>query len=80
MLKNAFNKGLAEGRSFSDTLLVQYLSEVGYDPVFGARPLKRAIQQHLENPLAQALLAGEFLPGQTIEADVQQDQVVFASA
>lgn len=59
---------------------MQYLSEVGCDPAFGALPLKRAIQQHLENPLAQALLAGEFLPGQTIEADVQQDQVVFASA
>lgn len=57
--------------------VMAYLSEVGYDPAFGARPLKRAIQQHLENPLAQALLAGKFLPGQTIHADLVSEQVVF---
>lgn len=45
---------------------LEYLAEVGYDPVYGARPLKRAIQQHLENPLAQAILAGKFLPKDTI--------------
>jgi ATP-dependent Clp protease ATP-binding subunit ClpB len=43
-----------------------YLGEVGWDPVYGARPLKRAIQQHLENPLAQKILGGEFAPGETI--------------
>jgi hypothetical protein len=43
-----------------------YLGEVGWDPVYGARPLKRAIQQHLENPLAHKLLGGEFAPGETI--------------
>jgi ATP-dependent Clp protease ATP-binding subunit ClpB len=46
------------------------LGEVGYDPVFGARPLKRAIQQLLENPLAQEILAGRYQPGDTVEVDV----------
>jgi ATP-dependent Clp protease ATP-binding subunit ClpB len=43
------------------------LAEAGFDPVYGARPLKRAIQQELENPLAQRILAGDFGPGDTIE-------------
>jgi ATP-dependent Clp protease ATP-binding subunit ClpB len=43
-----------------------YLGEIGWDPVYGARPLKRAIQQHLENPLAQRILGGDFVPGDTI--------------
>jgi len=49
------------------------LAAVGYDPVFGARPLKRAIQSEVENPLAQALLRGEFAPGDTIVADLGKD-------
>ncbi len=48
------------------------LVEAGYDPVYGARPLKRAIQKYLENPLAQALLAGEFVPGTCIRIDVDE--------
>ncbi|SEB03649.1 ATP-dependent chaperone ClpB [Alkalimonas amylolytica] len=52
------------------------LAAVGFDPVFGARPLKRAIQQHLENPLAQALLKGDIVPGSTVEIDVDGDQFV----
>jgi ATP-dependent Clp protease ATP-binding subunit ClpB len=44
-----------------------HLGEVGWDPVYGARPLKRAIQQQLENPLAQRVLAGDFLPGDTVK-------------
>jgi ATP-dependent Clp protease ATP-binding subunit ClpB len=51
---------------------------VGYDPVYGARPLKRAIQRLIENPLAQKLLKGEFMPGDTIVATVQDNAVVFA--
>ncbi len=50
----------------------------GYDPVYGARPLKRAIQTGLENPLAQKLLAAEFVAGDTILADVQQGNLVFS--
>jgi ATP-dependent Clp protease ATP-binding subunit ClpB len=45
---------------------LQLLGNVGFDPVYGARPLKRAIQQQLENPLAQKILAGEFSSGSTI--------------
>jgi len=51
--------------SLSDDAL-DALAEAGFDPVYGARPLKRAIQTHLENPLASALLRGAFLPGETI--------------
>jgi ATP-dependent Clp protease ATP-binding subunit ClpB len=53
------------------------LGEAGFDPVYGARPLKRAIQQQLENPLAQEILAGRFHPGHVIEVDVKADQLVF---
>ena len=50
------------------------LVEVGYDPTFGARPLKRAIQTHLENPLAQRILAGDFVPGSTVHVDYQEGE------
>ena len=53
------------------------LGEAGYDPVYGARPLKRAIQHLLENPLAKEILAGRFKPGDTIVADVEDDRIVF---
>lgn len=53
------------------------LVDIGYDPVFGARPLKRAIQQELENPLAQSLLSGEFLAGDTIVAQLKDDKIAF---
>jgi ATP-dependent Clp protease ATP-binding subunit ClpB len=50
----------------------------GYDPIFGARPLKRTIQQLLENPLSQKILAGDFLPGSTINADTKNGEIVFS--
>ncbi|MEI8255862.1 MAG: AAA family ATPase, partial [Deltaproteobacteria bacterium] len=50
-----------------DDAAKDYLGEVGWDPVYGARPLKRAIQQYVENPLAQRILAGEFAPGDIIQ-------------
>ena len=46
------------------------LAKVGFDPVFGARPLKRAIQQRIENPLSKLLLEGRFAPKSTIPVDV----------
>jgi ATP-dependent Clp protease ATP-binding subunit ClpB len=55
----------------------QYLAEAGYDPTFGARPLKRAIQRELQDPLAMALLAGEVREGTTIRADYHEDTIVF---
>ncbi len=56
------------------------LCEAGFDPVFGARPLKRAIQQSVENPLSKELLAGKFLPGATIEVDARNGEIVFAAS
>ncbi|MGP4843826.1 ATP-dependent chaperone ClpB [Marinobacter sp. 1Y8] len=53
------------------------LGEVGYDPVYGARPLKRAIQRLIENPLAQQLLQGEFASGDRIKGDVDDGALVF---
>ncbi|MCY1530943.1 Chaperone protein ClpB [compost metagenome] len=53
------------------------LVAVGYDPVYGARPLKRAIQRWIENPLAQQILAGRFGPGATIAAKVEGEEIVF---
>jgi len=54
------------------------LIAVGYDPVYGARPLKRAIQRWIENPLAQLILSGQFLPGTMVVANVEDDEIVFA--
>ncbi|MGV8919195.1 MAG: ATP-dependent chaperone ClpB [Pseudomonas sp.] len=54
------------------------LIAVGYDPVYGARPLKRAIQRWIENPLAQLILSGQFLPGSSVTGSVVDDQIVFA--
>lgn len=52
------------------------LAAAGFDPIYGARPLKRAIQQYLENPLAQALLKGDIVPGSRIIIDVEEDDFV----
>ncbi len=49
-----------------DEKAMDKLAQAGFDPVYGARPLKRAIQQELENPLAQRILAGDFGPGDAI--------------
>jgi len=56
------------------------LAIAGFDPVYGARPLKRAIQQQVENPLAQEILQGRFKPGDTIEVGVADDQLEFQNA
>ncbi len=54
-----------------------YLADVGYDPTFGARPLKRAIQREVQDPLAMALLNGEFSEGNTIQVDFHEGSIVF---
>jgi ATP-dependent Clp protease ATP-binding subunit ClpB len=56
------------------------LAEAGFDPVYGARPLKRAIQQQVENPLAQEILQGKFKPGDLIEVGVDHDRLDFQNA
>jgi ATP-dependent Clp protease ATP-binding subunit ClpB len=53
------------------------LSNVGFDPVYGARPLKRAIQQQLENPLAKEILEGRFAPGATIVVEAEHRHLTF---
>jgi len=72
-------KRLAEreiGLRLSDAAL-DHIGQAGYDPVYGARPLKRAIQSQLENPLAQEILAGRFAPGDAVEVDVSDDRLEF---
>lgn len=59
--------------------VIDKLAEVGFDPVYGARPLKRAIQQMIENPLAHAILAGKFMPGTTIKTQLAGDKINFYS-
>jgi len=54
-----------------------FLAETGYDPVYGARPLKRVIQKEVQNKLAKLLLGGKFLPGDTILVDAVDDELVF---
>ncbi|MBT8107753.1 MAG: ATP-dependent chaperone ClpB [Gammaproteobacteria bacterium] len=56
------------------------LAEAGFDPVYGARPLRRAIQQQVENPLAQEILQGKFKPGDVIEVGVGDDRLDFQNA
>jgi ATP-dependent Clp protease ATP-binding subunit ClpB len=56
------------------------LGQAGFDPVYGARPLKRAIQQQIENPLAQKILQGEFVPGDRIRVGAREGQLTFARA
>ncbi|HIB30641.1 MAG TPA: ATP-dependent chaperone ClpB [Candidatus Thioglobus sp.] len=57
---------------------MQMIIDKGYDPAFGARPLKRTIQQLLENPLSQKILAGDFLPGAHINAGVTNGEITFS--
>ena len=54
------------------------LAEAGFDPVYGARPLKRAIQQQIENPLAQEILSGKFVPGDVIRVDMAGGVMAFS--
>jgi len=79
---NALEKRLAQRGltlTLSDSAL-DLLGNIGFDPVYGARPLKRAIQGQLENPLAQKILAGEFVNGDTIHVDVVGWSLKFTKA
>jgi ATP-dependent Clp protease ATP-binding subunit ClpA len=55
----------------------RFVAREGYDPTFGARPLRRAIQRQVENPLAKAVLAGEYTRGDTVRIDVQDGALTF---
>jgi ATP-dependent Clp protease ATP-binding subunit ClpB len=77
---NRLRQRLAE-REYGLTLTpsaMDYLATTGYDPVYGARPLKRAIQQYVENPLATELLAGKFAPGDIITIECKKDKLEFS--
>ncbi|WP_216923203.1 ATP-dependent chaperone ClpB [Synechococcus sp. CCAP 1479/9] len=63
-----------------DSAALDWLAAVGYDPVYGARPLKRAIQRELETPIAKAILAGTYLSGSTIVVDVEHERLRFRPA
>ena len=60
-----------------DAEALDWLAGVGYDPVYGARPLKRAIQRELETPIAKAILAGTFPAGTTIDVKVENERLAF---
>jgi ATP-dependent Clp protease ATP-binding subunit ClpB len=66
------------GLEISDAALAE-LAKVGFDPVYGARPLKRAIQSEVENPLAKAILEGRFAPKDSIRVDFRGGRFVFES-
>ena len=57
---------------------IAFIAKAGFDPVYGARPLKRAIQQYLENPLAQDILSGKCSPGSTIQVTLESDHLKFS--
>ncbi len=59
---------------------LQLVAEAGYDPVYGARPLKRAIQQQIESPLSKLILSGKFGPKDTVVVDAGNGQLTFAAA
>ena len=63
--------------TFDDKALT-HLVDVGFDPVYGARPLKRAVQRHVENPLAEALLSGEFVQGDHVRVEERGGEMAFA--
>jgi ATP-dependent Clp protease ATP-binding subunit ClpB len=63
-----------------DEAALDKLGEAGFDPVYGARPLKRAIQQQIENPLAQAILAGKFVAGDKIKVSVDHNTLAFTKS
>ena len=76
-LKRLINRMESRGYvlHFTDSTL-NFISEIGYDPIYGARPLKRAIQQEIENPLAQQILSGSLLPEKPISVDYVDGKVV----
>ena len=58
-------------------IALEFITEVGYDPIYGARPLKRAVQRYLETAIAKAILRGNFKGGDTIFVDVEDERLTF---
>ncbi|MFI0489569.1 MAG: ATP-dependent chaperone ClpB [Yersinia sp. (in: enterobacteria)] len=76
-LERLYNR--LEERGYQVTITqpaLEFLSEAGFDPVYGARPLKRAIQQEIENPLAQQILSGKLIPGVPVTLDIDNGHII----
>ncbi len=76
-LHTVVGAGAAEGSMEVSDEAVEYLANAGYDPQYGARPLRRAIQRLLEDPLSERLLAGEIEPGQHVRVDLADGALQF---
>jgi ATP-dependent Clp protease ATP-binding subunit ClpB len=76
-LERLYNR--LEERGYQVTITqpaLEFLGEAGFDPVYGARPLKRAIQQEIENPLAQQILSGKLIPGVPVTLDIDNGHII----
>ena len=58
---------------------MNYLAKMGYDPIYGARPLKRVIQLEVLNPLSKDMIAGKYKSGDSIKVDVKNEELVFTN-
>ena len=76
---NRVHRRLEDKRIYLDVSesALEFLAEVGYDPLFGARPVKRAIQTYLENPLAKEILSGNFIENDTVCVEVKDEKLSF---
>jgi len=72
--------GKLEVKLAIDDKALDKVAEAGFDPVYGARPLKRAIQQQIENPLAKEILAGKYAPGDTVKVALKNGEITFTKA
>ena len=63
-----------------DKAALAHVAEAGFDPVYGARPLKRAIQQQIENPLAKEILSGKYAPGDTVHVKMSGSDLTFVKS
>ena len=70
-------RATARSRSSSTTARQEWLAEKGYDPAYGARPLKRVIQKQVQDPLAEKILAGEVRDGDPVEITAGKDRLMF---
>ncbi len=72
--------GKLEVKLAIDDKALDKVAEAGFDPVYGARPLKRAIQQQIENPLAKEILAGKYAPGDTVKVALKNGEITFTKS
>jgi len=80
MLKNLCARTEQNGLKldFSDTA-IEYIANVGFDPIYGARPIRRVIQSEVEDRVAEGILSGDFKPGDTVKCDCEDGKLVFRS-